>query len=105
LVTFRWWNDIWLSEAFATYFTFVGANSTVPEFVPFERTGMDASQLGLEFDGGLGAVPIRPSDDTVLYIPPSQIVYQKGSSLIRMMQCFLTEDTLQAGLRTYLKEK
>jgi len=94
-----------LSEGFANYFQFIAANAIVPEFSPLERTGIDASWAGLEFDGGLGAVPIRSDDETQLYIPPSQIIYQKGSSIIRMMQGFLTEGTLQGGLQDYLREK
>jgi hypothetical protein len=101
----RWWNDLWLNEGFANYMQFYGSNASAPEFAPMQRVTIDTTQRALDFDAGTGAVPIHFTDFENAATPPSAIVYDKGASIIRMMNAFLTKDTLINGLQQYLKDK
>ena len=105
LVTMRWWNDIWLNEGFANYMQFHGANAAAPQFEPMQRVTIDTLQRALDFDAGPEAVPVHMTDEINVVGAPSRIIYDKGSSIIRMMNAFLTKGTLLAGLRQYLKDK
>jgi aminopeptidase 2 len=104
LVTLRWWNDIWLNEGFASYMSPHGTNSAAPEFEPF-KTSVGSLQNALQVDAGPESTPVHMDNEEDVVGAPGAIIYDKGSCLIRMMQGFLTEETLIGGLRKYLKVK
>jgi aminopeptidase N len=104
-VTENDWNDVWLSEGFATYFTLL-----YTEYA----NGRDAFVAGL-----------RRSRDTVLRLekslpntpvvhanfneseaggPNNQLVYQKGAWALHMLRGQVGTDAFWRGIRTYYRE-
>ena len=98
----NWWNDLWLKEGFARYLQFLGAEDAEPQLEPMNRVVIDTIQLAMENDILPASHPISGSWIDDIQTQNSRIIYEKGASLIRMMQGFLGEETLLAGLKTYL---
>jgi aminopeptidase N len=80
----------------------IGANATDKDFGAMDRYPIDKIQIAMEVDAGPTTAPIRTNITDQLSSTPSRIIYEKGASLIRMMQGFLGEDTFIKGIRNYL---
>jgi len=118
-VTVTWWNDLWLKEGFARYLQFHGVDGGVEEggdeasddyFGSKERMVLDTVQLAMEADVGTNTHAVRGDSTTEIQSQNSRIIYEKGASLIRMMEAFLNNGTtkpttLQTGLHQYLMEQ
>jgi len=104
LVTCSWWNDLWLNEGFARYMQFIGSTATGSDFGQIDRYTIDVIQLAMDFDVTANSVPVHSDVTDQVVNQPSRIIYEKAAALIRMMQGFLSEDTLIKGLKNYLKE-
>jgi puromycin-sensitive aminopeptidase len=104
LVTMKWWNGIWLNEAFATFMEMMASDAFRPEwktwleFAPARGYALDTDALGstrpVEF-------PVdAPSEADEMF---DSLTYQKGSALLRMLQQFLGEETFRQGVEDYLR--
>lgn len=104
LVSPKWWNDLWLNEGFASWVEYLGYNYTHPEwrdleyfFVkrlgPFELDSLESSH----------AISVEVNDPAEIISLFDSISYSKGSSIIRMMNAYLTEATFKRGVSNYLK--
>lgn len=104
LVTMKWWNGIWLNEAFATFMETRASDAFNPEWHKWESFGI--ARLGaLNVDGLPSTRPIEfpvvaPSDAENMF---DLLTYEKGCSVIKMMEHYLGEETFKAGVRSYLK--
>uniref|UniRef100_A0A8C5CU20 Aminopeptidase n=1 Tax=Gadus morhua TaxID=8049 RepID=A0A8C5CU20_GADMO len=109
LVTMRWWNDLWLNEGFATYVSYLGADSAEPTWklndlmVVFEIHGV------MQEDDVPTSHPLSCEEGEVQ--KPQQIrhlfdtiTYSKGAAVLRMLSDSITEEVFTQGLRTYLEE-
>jgi puromycin-sensitive aminopeptidase len=103
LVTMKWWNGIWLNEAFATFMEHIG----VDEFRPAWRTWDDfavgrAAALDVDALAHTRTVEyevVTPEDADGMF---DTLTYQKGGSVLRMLERWLGADQFQAGVRLYL---
>jgi puromycin-sensitive aminopeptidase len=103
LVTMRWWNGIWLNEAFATFMQLCCQDDYRPEwqcFVSFAR-GREAA-FGVD---GLHATrpveyPVRHPDDAAAMF--DVLTYEKGAGVLWMLEQYLGRDRFRAGVRRYL---
>jgi len=105
LVTMAWWDDLWLNESFAEWVSFKAVNALNPEYKIW-NDGQGGKLGALAADALESTHPIytkveTPDDATELF---DAITYQKGCSVMRMLENFLGEEAFRAGLRTYMKE-
>jgi puromycin-sensitive aminopeptidase len=105
LVTMAWWNDLWLNEAFATWMAFQIVDAWKPEWkmwLDFQHHRSAA--LGLDALGNTHPIYTevkRPSEATENF---DLITYEKGASVVRMIERFLGAEAFRAGVRAYIRE-
>ncbi len=104
------WKDLWLNEAFATYFTFVIPHHFSPEWGVWEQFFPERVLSGLERDALAGTIPIDlpnvddPDADPAPTPSTAPIVYNKGAAVIRMLAAYLGEDLFRQGIYDYLAQ-
>ncbi len=103
LVTQATWKDVWLSEGFATWFS----ARTMEAAEPASRQWLNfavARERIMQVDDGLSTRPVRLERRTREELDSvyARIVYQKGGSILRMLEDWLGPQVLQRGLRDYL---
>ncbi|XP_028401179.1 glutamyl aminopeptidase-like [Dendronephthya gigantea] len=104
LVSPLWWDDLWLNEGFATYLEYVGVEGIHPEWNLDEMFVNYDMSSAFELDALVTSHPILlevnyPDEINQIFDP---ITYKKGSTIIRMLQHFLTEEIFKNGLINYL---
>ncbi|CAG7728106.1 unnamed protein product [Allacma fusca] len=108
LVTMKWWDDTWLNEGFSTYFANIAASApnVYPEYMWEDYVVVDSVQDAMQADARGTTHPLH----NVGLLKPEEtssgfgtISYEKGGSVVRMMNEFLTEPIFIAGVREYLK--
>ncbi len=104
LVTQATWQDVFLSEGFATL---IGNKIAEMDLPVAERGRRAAEQRNtmLERDAKAASRPVRVpkmlrGDMKDVYGPE---VYQKAASILKMVEGWIGEDTMQRGLQLYLK--
>ena len=104
LATLAWWDDLWLSESFAT---FVGAkveDALHPEWGIW-RDFVTGSTSGFALDSLASTHAIHAdaqSADAALQRVDA-ITYQKGAAVLRMLETYLGQEAFRAGVRLYLQ--
>lgn len=58
----------------------------------------------MDFDEGQDTVPIRSDETDKVFYKPFHIEYEKGASIVGMMQAILTQKTFLNGLKNYFKK-
>ncbi|XP_042862506.1 aminopeptidase N-like [Penaeus japonicus] len=104
LVTPKWWTDLWLSEGFATYMANVAIDQLEPNWGLLDGFVVEQQQYIMHHDGLRSSHPVSDAipSPAFIYDVFDEIPYNKGASIIRMMQHFLTEETFKRGLTSYL---
>ena len=104
LVTMRWWNGIWLNEAFATFMEIAAADSFRPQWDRWSTFSLERSGA-FEVDGLRSTRPVEFE-----VVSPEQaegmfdvLTYQKGASLLRMLEQHLGPERFRDGVRHYLR--
>ncbi len=105
LVTMRWWNGIWLNEAFATFMELIACNAYRPDWDRWTLFGLERS-AAFETDSLASTRPVEypvlsPSDCEGMF---DVLTYQKGGALLRMLEQFLGEQPFQSGVSHYLNK-
>jgi len=104
LVTMAWWNDLWLNEGFASWME----NRTTQHFHPEWSADVDSvssRETAMELDSFKSTHPIVQDVRTVEQANQAfdVITYQKGESVISMLEGFATPTVWRAGIRDYVK--
>ncbi len=103
LVTMKWWNGIWLNEAFATFMEVMASDSFRPEWDVWTTFGL-ARAAAFDTDA-LGST--RPIEYEVVTAADSEgmfdiLTYEKGASVVRMLEQYLGAEQFRAGISSYL---
>jgi puromycin-sensitive aminopeptidase len=104
LATMAWWNGIWLNEAFATFMEVVAVDAWKPEWQRWVTFGVSRA-AALSLDGLQASRPIEfpveaPRDCEAMF---DLLTYEKGASVLRMLEQHLGPDTFREGVRLYLR--
>ena len=103
LVTMRWWNGIWLNEAFATFMEVTTTNHFRPEWRVWEGFALGRS-AAMHVDSLASTRPIEyevvsPDDADGMF---DVLTYEKGGSVLKMLETYLGADRFRDGIRLYL---
>ncbi len=105
LVTMKWWDDLWLNEAFAEWMAHKACDAVSPDYKVWDDFQEDKGRA-LADDALSTTHPIYTSVET-----PEQalemfdvITYQKGCAVMRMLENYLGEEPFREGLRAYMRE-
>ena len=104
LVTMKWWNDLWLNESFATFMATKAVNSYYPEWDLWDQFLKSETSGAMSLDALKTSHPIdvkvnKPSEIREIF---DEISYNKGGSVLRMLENFLGEQNFRKGLKNYL---
>ncbi|XP_071955339.1 aminopeptidase N-like [Antedon mediterranea] len=104
LVTLKWWDDTWLNEGFASFVEYSGVEHVEPTWQMQDQFLESDIHPVFKVDALETSRPISIEVRTTAEINQmfDTISYNKGSSVIRMCQFFLGEDTFKKGLKNYL---
>ena len=105
LVTMRWWDDLWLNEAFASFASTWAAVSAT-EFTDGWATFLAGEQIAAyQQDLGPASHPIRSNVPDVdhAFATFDAITYYKGQAVLHQLMALVTEETFVEGLRALLR--
>ncbi len=104
LVTMKWWHGLWLNEAFATFAEMKVVDAMFPEW---DRWGsfMRSRSAAFETDATSSTRPIEfnvesPAEAEAMF---DILTYEKGASLVRMLEQYVGEEAFRDGLRHYME--
>jgi aminopeptidase N len=103
IVTMRWWDDLWLNEAFAEFAAHWSAVSAT-EFTDMWAAHLARGQLQAYLaDQGPASHPIRQRVPNVAAAAGTfdTITYPKGASVLYQLVAYIGEDAFVAGMRSY----
>lgn len=104
LVTMKWWNDLWLNESFATFMATKAVHSFYPEWDLWNQFLKTETGGAMSLDALKSSHPIdvkvsKPSEVREIF---DEISYNKGGSVLRMLEDYLGEENFRKGLKNYL---
>jgi puromycin-sensitive aminopeptidase len=103
LVTMGWWEGIWLNEAFATFMEVLCVDAFRPAWRRWVSFGLER-EAALAVDGLHATRPIEypvasPDEADGMF---DVLTYQKGGSVLRMLERYLGAEVFRDGVRRYL---
>ena len=104
LVTMRWWNGIWLNEAFATFMEIAACDAYRPDWERWTSFGVERS-VAFETDALASTRSVEyevrsPADCEGMF---DVLTYQKGGALLRMLEQYLGAERFREGVSHYLR--
>jgi aminopeptidase N len=104
LVTMRWWNGIWLNEAFATFMEILACDAYRPDWQRWTSFGLERSVAfetdALESTRSVEYEVRSPADCEGMF---DVLTYQKGGALLRMLEQYLGGERFREGVSHYLR--
>ena len=103
LVTMRWWNGIWLNEAYATFMEMLATDAYRPDWERWVSFGLSRS-AAFDVDSLASTRPVEypvvsPSDAEGMF---DILTYEKGAAVVRMLEQYLGEESFRDGIRHYI---
>ncbi len=104
LVTPIWWDDIWLTEAFATWISYKTMHAVDPEG-GFDRSATRAALGAMGADSLAAARQIRNPIERNADILDGfdAITYRKGGGVLSMFENYLGEEQFRDGMRLHMR--
>jgi puromycin-sensitive aminopeptidase len=105
LVTMKWWNGIWLNEAFATFMEMLAVDAWKPHWKRWDSFSVSRA-AAMAIDALRSTRPIEytvlsPEDCRAMF---DILTYEKGAAVLRMLEQFLRPEVFREGIRRYLKK-
>jgi len=105
LVTMKWWNGIWLNEAFATFMEMLAVDAWKPQWNRWDSFSVSRA-AAMAVDGLRSTRPIEytvlsPEDCRAMF---DILTYEKGAAVLRMLEQYLKPEVFRDGIRIYLKK-
>jgi puromycin-sensitive aminopeptidase len=105
LVTMKWWNGIWLNEAFATFMEMLAVDAWKPQWKRWDSFGVSRSAAmaidALKSTRSIEYTVLSPEDCRSMF---DVLTYEKGASVLRMLEQYLGADVFRKGISRYLKK-
>ena len=104
LVTMAWWNDLWLNESFASWMAAKATDTLYPDWAIWTQFIATDVAPGMSLDGLENSHPIEsevrnPNEVSQLF---DAISYEKGASILRMLEQHIGAESFQRGLDGYM---
>lgn len=106
LVTMKWWNDLWLNESFATFMATKFVEKLYPGWAMWDQFAEGTVNTALRLDSLKSTHPIDVDVKSPAQIREifDAISYDKGGSVLQMLERIVGEPAFKRGLRSYLKK-
>ena len=105
LVTPEWWSFLWLNESFATYMAYKASDALFPEWRIWEEYLAQITSAGRSLDSLRTSHPVevivRDANEVDQIF--DAISYNKGGSVLRMLEHAVGEEAFRRGVRRYLE--
>ena len=105
LVTMSWWDDIWLNESFASWMGAKVTDHLNPEWLWYEGQD-DRKERAMDADARANVHPIQQHIVDELQAEASfdsAITYDKGQTVLRMLEGYLGPETFRRGVGAYIR--
>ncbi|WP_198539390.1 M1 family metallopeptidase [Candidatus Mancarchaeum acidiphilum] len=104
LVTMKWWDDLWLNESFATFMSYKAVSATIKSIGAEDQFYENEFKNAMYYDQFRATHPISvkvssPGQISSLF---DSISYEKGASVLAMLENYLGEKHFREGLHNYL---
>lgn len=106
LVTMKWWDDLWLSESFATFMDYKAIDAVYPKWNTRTQFVRDVVGVALGADQLASTHPIsvsvsKPGDIDQIF---DEVSYEKGCAVLSMLEEYAGKETFRKGLHNYLNK-
>ncbi len=104
LVTFRWWDDLWLNESFATFMSAVAADRATRFEDSWTFWATAFKQVAVEEDQHSTSHPVvtEVPDAEAVHLNFDRITYQKGAAVLRQLAAWVGEEAFFAAIHQHL---
>ena len=104
LVTMAWWDDLWLNESFADWLGDKITNQLFPQYM-LEISELASVQNTMKSDARPSTTAIRkPVVSPADIMEDLGLAYNKGKTILRMIEMWIGEEAFQTGVRSYINE-
>ena len=105
LVTMEWWDDLWLNESFATFMAYKAVDNFFPEWEYWKDFVLSETDVAFDADSIKNTHPIEakvrnPNEISEIF---DTISYNKGGSVLRMIENYIGPGNFRKGVGKYLK--
>ena len=105
LVTMKWWNGIWLNEAFATFMEMMATDAFRPEWERWSSFGLSRTMAfdtdALDTTRPIEFPVVSPADAEGMF---DVLTYEKGAAVVRMLEQYLGAAPFREGIRHYISQ-
>ena len=108
LVTMKWWDDLWLNESFATFISHLcmAESSDLKDYTTSWLLFGNYKGYAYRADQQTTTHPVMSDvkDTDVAETHFDEIVYEKGSSILKQMYYFIGDSNFSKGLKNYFEK-
>jgi puromycin-sensitive aminopeptidase len=104
LVTMKWWNGLWLNEAFATFMEMVAVDAWKPQWRRWDSfSSSRAAAMAIDGLHNTRAIEYEVQSPDEARAMFDVLTYEKGAAVLRMLEQYLGPECFREGIRRYLR--